>query len=107
MNRIPSYYEINRTHQIDGLIRKDLEEDKRQFEQQKVAGYFNNWKAEFRDNENPIREWATLFWHELIPCGSRGQSDLVNLEQNYFTWEMYRRNALGSFRQLLSDSYQN
>ena len=72
-----------------------------------MAGYFNNWITEFRINENPIREWATLFWHELIPCGSRGQRDLVNLEQNYLTWEMYRRNALGSFRQLLLDYYQN
>ncbi len=101
MNRIPSYYEINRTHKFDGLIRNDRDDDIRQFQQQKVAGYFNNWLVEFRDNENPIRE----FWHQLIPCGSRGQRDLVNLEQNYFTWELYRRNALGGFRQLLVDYY--
>jgi len=107
MKVTPSYYEVNRTHKIDGLNPIEREEDIRQFEQQKVAGYFNNWLAEFRDIENPIREWATLFWHQLIPCGSRGQRDLVNLEQNYFTWEMYRRNALGSLRQLLSDYYQN
>jgi uncharacterized protein (DUF1800 family) len=98
MNKIPSYYEINRTHKFDGLIRNYREEDKRHFQQQKVAGYFNNWLAEFRDNVYPLREWATLFWHELIPCGSRGQRTEVNLEQNYFTWELYRRNAFGSFR---------
>jgi uncharacterized protein (DUF1800 family) len=107
MKCTPNFYEINRTHKIHGLNCYEHEEDIRQFEQQKVAGYFNNWLAEFRDNENPIREWATLFWHELIPCGSRGQRTDVKLEQNYFTWEMYRRNALGSFRQLLSDYYQN
>ena len=107
MNRIKSYYEINRTHQTDGLIPNDFEEDKRQFQQQKVAGYFNNWIAEFRDIRNPVREWATLFWHQLIPCGARGQRTDVFLEQNYLTWEMYRRNALGGFRQLMLDYYQN
>jgi len=39
VNRIPSYYDINQTHKIDGLIRIEREEDIRQFEQQKVAGY--------------------------------------------------------------------
>jgi uncharacterized protein (DUF1800 family) len=107
MKVTPRYFEINRTHKFDGLNPIEREEDIRQFEQQKVAGYFNNWLAEFRDSDNPIREWATLFWHQLIPCGSRGQRDLVNLEQNYFTWEMYRRNALGGFRRLLLDYYQN
>jgi hypothetical protein len=39
MKGIPSYYEINRTHKIHGLNPVEREEDIRQFEQQKVAGY--------------------------------------------------------------------
>ena len=81
MTRIPSYYEINRTHKFDGLNLIEREEDIRQFEQQKMAGYFNNWLAEFRDNENPIREWATLFWQQHLPCGSRGCTSSSSLGQ--------------------------
>ncbi len=36
----PSFYEINRTHKIDGLNPIEREEDIRQFEQQKVAGLY-------------------------------------------------------------------
>jgi uncharacterized protein (DUF1800 family) len=107
MTRIPKYYQINRTHEFDGLNLIDRDEDIRQFEQQKVAGSFNNWLAEFRDNKDPIREWATLFWHQHLPCTVRGQRTDVSLEQNYLTWEMYRRNALGNFWQLLVDYFQN
>jgi uncharacterized protein (DUF1800 family) len=77
------------------------------FNQAKTSIYFDNWLSVFRDYDNPIREWATLFWHEHLPCTGRGQKNDSNLEQNYLTWEIYRRNALGSLRQLLVDYYQN
>lgn len=48
-----------------------------------------------------------FFWHQHLPCTRRGQRIDVSLEQNYLTWELYRRNALGNFRQLLIDYYQN
>ncbi len=85
----------------------DLKGQDRFYQQDKVGAYFNNWKQVFVEAKNPIIEWVTLFWHELIPCEGRGQSSTSNLEQNYITWELYRRNALGSFRQLLEDYYQN
>jgi hypothetical protein len=71
----------------------ELSEEKRLFEQDKVSGYFNNWFAEFRQSKNSIREWATLFWHEHLPCTGRGQRDSFTLEQNYLTWELCRKNA--------------
>jgi uncharacterized protein (DUF1800 family) len=91
---------------LDSLL-FDLTNQDRLYQKDKVSAYFNNWIDVFVEAENPIREWATLFWHEFIPCTGRGQKNAVNLEQNYFTWELYRRNALGSFRQLLVDYFQN
>ena len=101
------YYPIKKSYTEFGLNSYEKKENLRQFNQDKVSGYFNNWIDTFVTAEKPIREWATLFWHEFIPCTGRGQRTSVNLEQNYFTWELYRRNALGSFRQLLVDYYQN
>lgn len=103
------YEPINQQLVISDCLLSEVEraEEKRVFDQDKVSGYFNNWLARFRDDKNPIREWATLFWHQHLPCTGRGQRTALNLEQNYLTWEMYRRNALGSFRRLLIDYYQN
>ncbi len=105
----PTYNEINRGLELHSFFtdEHEIQEEKRLINQDKVGSYFNNWMAEFRESENPIREWATLFWHQHIPCTGRGQRNALNLEQNYLTWEMYRRNALGSFKQLLTDFYQN
>ena len=104
-----SYEPINQQLVISDFLLSDKErsEEKRLFEQDKVSGYVNNWLAEFTDSKNPIREWATLFWHEHIPCTGRGQRDSFKLEQNYLTWELYRKNALGNLRQLLVEYYQN
>ncbi len=104
-----SYEPIYQQLVTSNFLLNDVEraEEMRLFEQDRVSGYVNNWLAEFRDSKNPIREWATLFWHEHLPCAGRGQRTSVKLEQNFLTWELYRRNALGSFRQLLVDYYQN
>ncbi len=104
-----SYQPIHQELFFSNLLLSDVErtEEKRLFEQDKVSGYFNNWLAEFRQSKNPIREWATLFWHEHLPCTGRGQSNTFLLEQNCLTWELYRKNALGNLRQLLVDYYQN
>jgi uncharacterized protein (DUF1800 family) len=108
LNNTPIYKAIIKERVIHSPLSKfEITEEKRLFEQDKVSGYFNNWLAEFRDTKNPMREWATLFWHQHLPCTGRGQKNDINLEQNYLTWELYRRNALGSFRQLLIDYYQN
>ncbi len=102
-----SYQPISKSPKnLDSLL-FDLTDQDRLYQQDKVTAYFNNWIDKFVESENPIQEWATLFWHEFIPCTGRGQKNSVNLEQNYFTWELYRMNALGSFRQLLVEYYQN
>lgn len=105
----PAYKEIIRGLELHSFFtyENEIQEEKRLFKQDLVGAYFNNWIAEFREGENPIREWATLFWHQHLPCTGRGQNNVFNLEQNYLTWEMYRRNALGNYKQLLIDFYQN
>jgi uncharacterized protein (DUF1800 family) len=104
-----SYEPIHQQLVIINCLLSDVEraEEKRLFDQDKVSGYVNNWLAEFRDSKNPIREWATLFWHEHLPCAGRGQSNTFVLEQNYLNWELYRKNALDILRQLLVEYYQN
>jgi uncharacterized protein (DUF1800 family) len=102
-----SYQPIDKSPNFDLIVQLDIEEELRLFNQSKTSIFFDNWLSVFRDNNNPIREWATLFWHQHLPCTVRGQKNAINLEQNYLTWELYRRNALGSFRQLLGEYYQN
>jgi hypothetical protein len=50
-----SYEPINQQLFISDFLLADVEraEENRLFDQDKVAGYFNNWLADFRDSKNP------------------------------------------------------
>jgi uncharacterized protein (DUF1800 family) len=89
------------------MVSEDLAEQKRLYDQDKAGGFINNWLNYFREVDNPLREYATLFWHEHIPCGSRGSRTEVHLQQNQLTFEMYRKHALGDLASFLKAYYRN
>ena len=79
------------------MVVEDLPEQKRLYEQNRAGGFINNWLNHFREVDNPLREYATLFWHENIPYGNRGSRTEMHLQQNQLTFEMYRKHALPAF----------
>jgi uncharacterized protein (DUF1800 family) len=109
LNYIPAYEPIALRPVLEEqcMVPEDLNEQKRLYEQDKAGGYINNWLNHFRDVDNPLREYCTLFWHEHMPCGSRGSRTEVHLQQNQLTIEMYRKHALGDFKSLLKAYYTN
>ena len=109
IDSIPPYQPIALRPNIEDqcMFPDDLTEQKRLYEQDKAGGFINNWLNYFRDIENPLREYCALFWHEHMPCGSRGSRTEMHLQQNQLTIEMYRKHALGDFKSFLLSYYSN